>query len=91
MRENASYEATIRSEDDTINKVSLSFSLYYTILVQIACRKRYNSPGFCYNADVPPDTIPSDYQAFLQSIKPRVQQAQLKAVVAPKEKLQWKI
>jgi DUF1016 N-terminal domain len=28
------------------------------------------------------DTLPSDYQAFLQSIKTRVQQAQLKAVVA---------
>jgi predicted nuclease of restriction endonuclease-like (RecB) superfamily len=28
------------------------------------------------------DTLPADYQAFLQSIKTRVQQAQLKAVVA---------
>jgi hypothetical protein len=36
----------------------------------------------CYNADVTRDILPSDYHAFLQSIKTRVQQAQLKAVVA---------
>jgi hypothetical protein len=32
-------------------------------------------------------TLPSDYQAFLQSIKARVQQAQLRAVVAVNKEL----
>ena len=35
-----------------------------------------------YNTDVTPERLPADYQAFLQNIKTRVQQAQLKAVVA---------
>ena len=33
------------------------------------------------------ELIPSDYQAFLQSIKTRVQQAQLKALVAVNREL----
>jgi hypothetical protein len=33
------------------------------------------------------DILPADYQAFLQSIKTRVQQAQLKAVVAVNQEL----
>jgi hypothetical protein len=36
----------------------------------------------CYNTAVITERLPADYQAFLQSIKTRVQHAQLKAVVA---------
>ena len=36
---------------------------------------------------MPTDILPSDYQAFLRSIKTRVQQAQLRAVVAVNKEL----
>jgi predicted nuclease of restriction endonuclease-like (RecB) superfamily len=43
--------------------------------------------NICYNAEVATDILPADYQAFLQSIKTRVQQARLKAVVAVNQEL----
>ncbi len=46
-----------------------------------------NAETGLYNADMTNELIPSDYQAFLQSIKTRVQQAQLNALVAVNREL----
>ncbi len=46
-----------------------------------------NAETGLYNADMTNELIPPDYQAFLQSIKTRVQQAQLNALVAVNREL----
>jgi DUF1016 N-terminal domain len=55
-----------------------NYSISCKLLIEIIIILTFS----CYNADVTRDILPSDYHAFLQSIKTRVQQAQLKAVVA---------